>query len=584
MESILAITESDIEARVGAQSFERGQDYAAEGAIFSARRQGMTLKANCTGSYNNSYRLHVTFDASGIAEANCSCPVGDGGYCKHIAALLLTWIESPDLFTAQEETGAALEQRGKDELIALIKQMLRRHPDLEVLLETPLPVAGQRARPVNPEVYRRQAAAAFRHGDYEWGMEAGMADELSSIVEIGDGFAMQDDYASATTVYEAVSTEVLQHYGEYGDENGDLGGVIQECVQGLGRCLAAETEGEARAAILRALFAIYRFDVDSGGAGWSDGVPDLLLNHTSPAERRAIAGWVRDAMPQGTDWTANYNRRVYGAFLLDLEADDLDDDAYLAICRETGRTGDLVDRLLEMERVDDAIAAAEESDDHTLLPLADLFVGRGYYNAAERLMLQRSSKTQDVRILTWLKDRYKSRDNTAAALDLARRIFRAQPSVEGYTEIRELAEPRGRWESLRPTLRMFLQQSKRDDLLIPIYLADGEIDHALEAVKARPTPQHYFHYYGDNIALTVARAAEAVRPRASIEIYQQQAERMIAARGRQNYQAACRLLKKVRDHYHGLGEDDTGTAYVADLRERNSKLRALKEEMAAAGL
>ena len=50
-------------------------------------------------------------------------------------------------------------------------------------------------------------------------------------------------------------------------------------------------------------------------------------------------------MPKGESWSDEYQRRAIGSFLLDLEADELDDEAYLRLCRETGRAVELVDRL-----------------------------------------------------------------------------------------------------------------------------------------------------------------------------------------------------------------------------------------------
>jgi uncharacterized Zn finger protein len=97
---------------------------------------------------------------------------------------------------------------------------------------------------------------------------------------------------------------------------------------------------------------------------------------------------------------------------------------------------------------------------------------------------------------------------------------------------------------VRPALRLFLKESRRDNLLIQVYLDEGEIDHALEAVKAKRTPS--YGYYGYSMALEVAKAAEETRPRAALELYQQHAESLIAQQGRQNYQQACRYLAKVR--------------------------------------
>ncbi len=134
-ETIPAVSEETISDWVSSRSFQLGRSYFENEAIFDLRRQGRSLKARCQGSMPQPYRLGVAFGAEGIEEANCSCPVGDGGHCKHVGALLLTWLDQPDAFRVVAEPDADLEQRSKEELIALIKQMLRLQPDLETLLE-----------------------------------------------------------------------------------------------------------------------------------------------------------------------------------------------------------------------------------------------------------------------------------------------------------------------------------------------------------------------------------------------------------------------------------------------------------------
>src|SRR5262245_8008287 len=108
MTNIPKLTEAAIRKRTGDRSFGLGRSYFERGAIFDARRAGVTLKARCSGSRGEAYRVHATFNAKGVAAAECSCPVGDGGFCKHVAALLLTWIERPEEFSEAEEIGAFL--------------------------------------------------------------------------------------------------------------------------------------------------------------------------------------------------------------------------------------------------------------------------------------------------------------------------------------------------------------------------------------------------------------------------------------------------------------------------------------------
>ena len=103
-----------------------------------------------------------------------------------------------------------------------------------------------------------------------------------------------------------------------------------------------------------------------------------------------------------------------------------------------------------------------------------------------------------------------------------------------------------------------------------VRLADAAA-RALDAPKADAAPE-------------VARAAEETRPREAIELYQQYAERLIALRERKNYQAACTYLVKVRALYEKLGEGEIWASYITALREQNRNLRALKEELAKAGL
>jgi uncharacterized Zn finger protein len=588
MATTTTVTAEEIRAHVGDQSFSRGQQYFRDGAICDARRQGATLKARCEGSSANAYRVEATVEGGRITQAHCSCPVGDSGHCKHVAALLLTWQANPGQFTELPAVDAALEQRSKAELIALIKQMLRQEPDLEWLLEAPLPAAGQPAAPVNPETYRRQAAAIFRGAGDEWGVEDDIADGLLAINAIGDGFVEQQNFAGAAAVYSAVLSQVLENYETYQDQDGELGHVVSVCAKGLGQCLVGqERDPETREVILEELFDVYRFDRDHGSLGWSEGVPELLVDHTTPEERRVIAEWVREALPQGTDWSANYKREAYGGLLLDLEAETLNDETFLGICRETGRNQDLIDRLLTLGRLEEATQEAERVEDYPLLGLVELFIQHGHAEVAERLMVERSGRTQDSRILEWLKNRYIARDDKQAALELAERIFRARPGLSEYQEIRSLAVPLGRWEALRPELREVLQQQRHSGLLIQVYLDEGEIDQALAAVKEQPrgwSGGWGGGYHGDEMRLKVARAAEETRPRAALEIYRQAAERRIEERGRGNYQEACTLLKKARALYHRLEENQTWSAYIAALRERNRSLRALKEEMAAAGL
>ena len=127
-------------------------------------------------------------------------------------------------------------------------------------------------------------------------------------------------------------------------------------------------------------------------------------------------------------------------------------------------------------------------------------------------------------------------------------------------------------------------------MLVEVALDEGDIERALQLLKVtKPLgPESYQWQYDyartPEVALKVAERTEEAYPRASIDLYQQHVERLIAGRGRSNYQVACSYLAKIRSLYEKLDETELWTTYIAWLRKRHSRLSTLKEELAAAGL
>ncbi len=127
-------------------------------------------------------------------------------------------------------------------------------------------------------------------------------------------------------------------------------------------------------------------------------------------------------------------------------------------------------------------------------------------------------------------------------------------------------------------------------MLIEVALDEGDIERALQLLKAtkplgpESSQWKYDYSLAPEVALKAAERAEEIDPRASRDIYPQHVERLIAGRGRANYQAVCRYLVKIRSLYEKLDETEQWTIYISWLRKRHSRLSALKEELAAAGL
>jgi uncharacterized Zn finger protein len=124
------LTENAIQRQVGERSFRLGRGYFDSNAIYDCRRQGEWLKARCQGRSADYYLLSAQVKEGRIAQAECSCPDGEGGSCKHVAALLLTWLHEPEEFRKTEPLEKRLAGCSQSQLIRLIEQMTEQAPDL----------------------------------------------------------------------------------------------------------------------------------------------------------------------------------------------------------------------------------------------------------------------------------------------------------------------------------------------------------------------------------------------------------------------------------------------------------------------
>jgi hypothetical protein len=620
---MLAIpSELYIQKRVGLPAFRRGQSYFREGAIHDGRVQGDTLRALCRGSQAQAYRLRARLDERRVLATECSCPVGSVGRCKHMAALLLAWRHRPWTFREVAELGPSLEARPKEQVVALLVEVFRLHPELEWLAEAAPEGEGEvglpRAEALSSELFRLRAAAILKSaGRVGTGDRRGASERaargLRALRAVGDEFLASRQLASAVAVYDGTAGALLEHdegrlraWAEDEDDDDGLMSVVEGCVLGLGRCFAAAGAGErgaagaaasaavsARAAALRALFLVCRVGLERGGLAAGDEAAELLLEHATLEERRQVGGWLRHVLGA----VSGGKRPACGGLILRVEAPLLDDEGFLAVARASGRAHDEVERLLAAGRGAEAVAAARAAPDGLLLAVASSLERHGRRADAVALVSARAKGHPcealagagapcepvelDADVLDWLRARVAGRGKQRRALELAVRAFRQAPSAARHRELRALAEPLGAWPHLSVSIRNWLADQGFARQLIAICLDEGALDEAVEALRGgRAAPPHPEAVPA--LALQVARAAELSRPGLAIELYQELAEAAIEARGRENYRKACVHLGSLARVCEAASRPEQLAAILASLRARHHALRAFLDELGSA--
>lgn len=225
-----------------------------------------------------------------------------------------------------------LQQKSREELLALLAQLIQQQPDIEpliaMLLKLPLadnaseaqkPGAG-RERTLDPTTISSQVAAALSHAGSGWGAASRAALELYRLSEIGDRFTETGQWANAQVVYSTIAGEILPSYEELEDED-QLAGVLENCSAGLVSCLevqenlppADQLDEVERKALLISLFTLWTFNCNYGSE--ESAIPEVLTHHVTENERTMIEQWALREMKSGEDSGSTWQNRHLLDFL-----------------------------------------------------------------------------------------------------------------------------------------------------------------------------------------------------------------------------------------------------------------------------
>jgi tetratricopeptide (TPR) repeat protein len=623
-------------------SFSSGQAFAGDDRLFERTRRGTEIAARWRGSSGETYRtlailasaeVAVVSDQNPIAVA-CTCP--RGGFCKHAVALLLDWIAAPDAYAERPPVAALLAGKSREELAALIEEMVREAPELEDLLELPPPAAvALSAAPLDEAAVRRQFEDAIdRRGEDDeddgtslwaggWFPNLGPSHDdakLERLTELGQSCVRAGRWRDALVVFASL-VEVVG--GDlkltFADGNALIDG-LTAADEGLAAILDAQATAPVeqrlspsdRARLLETAMALWEADAGVGGYGVGEAVPEAIARNVDAAERAAIEGRLRALVrPPNRDGSGGWLAGGAITFLLVLAGDTgMAPDDLLELSRTAELWNDAAVFLLKLGRLDEAVATAarhlDTADD--LLAFADDLTahkdptgGDRALDLVEARLWEREGKepANDAAMLSWLSARYAALGRHEKALDAARRLFKAAPGPEAFAAVKDahvLVDPNAAdWPALRDQLTATLRGKGFWATLAEIHLAEGQTADALAAW--RQTERSGFTGNGDpaasgwalfghgpTLGMRVAAAAERDLPDEAVAIYRAAVERYIAARQRTAYRNAAALLVRLRDTLRNAGRGDEWTTYLTDLRATHKSLRALKEELSAAGI
>jgi len=557
------------------ESFTRGHDLYQSDAVFDTFQKDDLLTGKCEGSSAPFYQIHVQLDEGGIQEASCTCPYDWGGYCKHIIALMLTYMHNPDAFIEQKNINELLEQLDKDDLVHLITKMADKNPDLYSWLQTAIPAVLAKSQPaqqrnkrktvVSKTAYKRQIQSilhslqGYRMSE-AYLMMGGMVDQLDHVRDTAYDFLEADDAQGALIILTTLLTEVSGSYEQFDDTDGELGGLFSELSLPLVEAiLSADLSKTERHNLIIELEPV----VEELSAYGIDDL-DVILAALN-------LGWSEEVLDELEDY--DYDEAILTEAKLNILERQNRIEEYLKLCLEAGEYRRYILKQIEVGEFEKAKEVAWKT-----LTLASeaLMVAMALRDAGHLLdALRLAEKGLDLDgskhdLGTWLGPIEEAQGQIDKAIQAYQAAFTSLPSLTLYGILKKLSGMN--WGNLKPILMQILQASPHMDVLVDVYLSEEEWDIAISIAKKAGE-------WNYSLIEKVADAVFPFRPDWVIQASRKQAEGLIAKTQSKYYATAARWLAKMKQAYLASGRKAEWLSYLEGLKSTYSRRPALQAEL-----
>jgi uncharacterized Zn finger protein len=583
-DSLFPVSEQDIRKLATASSFERGMGSFVRGAIKNPVREGHVLRAECEGSMVVDYRLRAEFAEKDIIETWCSCPYSYGGICKHLVALLLTWVREPERFAAYDDLATVLATWPKETLVAAIVEMVQRdtapHEVIDRYREQPANVPSppvSRSHRVSAAAYSSEIASIIGEGA-DWYHMDELLDGLYTVQRTANGFAQRGEFTNAAIIYTELLRGCIEGIQYCDDSSGGMGFLGQQCAEALQETVPQTDWDEDE----RQLWLWDMFELcvnDMGGYGFEDDLREMILATYQPADVEILESWIHEALDNASgtrreDW----RQRGLITMVLKLHEREGREEDYLKLCADQGHRLALCEKLVDLGRIEEVTQLVRQQplSSHEAWSLIERLERSGHeqlaLEVAEAALPEANGWPVD-KIGDWLLKRYNRQGDLEGALNVHLARFRSNRTFMQYQMVADVAQQLDRWQQLKPELDVLVQERGSRSLQVEVALADGNLPQAIKMVE------RFKGAVGAALAGRVAAqaGASAEHYRWAIACNERLAEKRIAGKNRRLYQEARGYLGRIREIYLCHNAHSEWESFVTDLRRRHRGKRVFLE-------
>jgi tetratricopeptide (TPR) repeat protein len=557
---------------------ERGQRYATEGRVHAVDEDDSAIAGTVSGTHD--YEVRIWVEDLDLAYA-CDCPIGvDGTFCKHLVALAIAWLDRssdgsgakrPDPRASRDRTRPItmtdvrtyLDGQDHGTLVEMILAEADRDEGLRerLLLRTTLAAsAGAGAGQIRRAIDRAVRVQGF----VDYGGAYDYARGIHDAIDLIEGLLKDGQPAVVIELSEHALRRVEQAIETVDDSDGEMGGLLERLQElHLAACRAGRPDPEELATRLFAWELGDEWDVFHGAP---ETYADVLgVTGLAGYRRLAQAEWAKvPALGPESGEGRPYSSRRYRV---------------TSIMESLARAAGDVDELVAVKSRDLSVA-------YHFFEIAQVCLDAEREDEAldwaERGVRAFPTAT-DSRLRELLAELYHRRSRHEEAMALIWAEFLEDPSLERYRLLKAHADRVETW----PVWRTRALEAARDSIvreqgaarpashwwespadgsaLVRIHLWEGEPERAWQEAVVLGCSDALWH------ELAVKREPE--HPDDALPIYQREVDTMLDTKRNEGYEAAVKLLGRIRALMTRLGNEGTFPGYLAAVRAAHGRKR-----------
>ena len=548
----------------GARSFERGEDYFANGQVGSLAEHEGTITTKVQGA--RSYRVKLWIE-DGEVGYSCTCPMGiDGVFCKHCVAVGLAWLDHgrPGKTPSKKASRAAVTMNdireyllGQDKKALVDMIMGRTMDDDRLRRQLLMKIARNRSKSLDLTTYRQAIDAAINPGEFVgygdmYDYTRGIEEAIDSIEELlREGHA-----ADVIDLAEHALTAAEDAIGSVDDSDGYMGSILERLQElHLKACRKAKPDPEALAERLFEWELRTDWDTFYGAAKTYAGV--LGQKGLAVYRQLANAEWAKvPTLGPGRDDSEKYGKRFRITHIME------------TLARQTGDVEALV-----------AIKQRDLSSAYAYLQIAETYKSARQHDQAldwaERGVKAFPERT-DSRLREFLAEEYHRRKRHDEAMMLIWAEFVESSTLERYRNLATHANRIGQWEAWRSKalerLRQSIVEAKRETRhdrwawsrqtdhteLVRVFLWENDVEAAWQEATQGGC--------SNNLWMELAAKREKEHPEDALLVYRRHIDPTVNQKNNEAYREAVGLLRKIRELMVRLGREADFGRYLESVR------------------